>query len=65
MDDKKYIQALKLVLEELENPSRDLRISSQVFDCKTEMYTICEWLSKEVRREIDLREMFEDWQKGG
>jgi hypothetical protein len=65
MDDKKYTQALKLVLEELEYPSRDLRITSQVLDCKTEVYAVCEWLRKEVQRELDLQEMFEDWQKGG
>ena len=60
MNEDKYVQALRLVLEELESPSRDLRIAAQVFDCKTEMYAICEWLSKEVRREIDLSTMFDE-----
>lgn len=65
MNTAKYVKALKLVLEELEHPSRDLRLGAQVFDCREEMYSVCEWLRKEVEREINLHEMFEGWSEDG
>jgi hypothetical protein len=47
------------MLEELEIPSRDLRISAQCMDCKEELYTICEWLRKEVEHEIEIETLFD------
>jgi len=58
MNDAKYVKALKLMLDEFEYPSRDLRLAAQVFDCKTEVYAVCEWLRRECQREIDIRELF-------
>jgi hypothetical protein len=55
----KYVKALKLMLEELEYPSRDLRLSAQVEDCKDEIMQVCKWLSKEVEREIAIQTMFD------
>jgi hypothetical protein len=55
----KRLIALRLMLEELEIPSRDLRISAQCMDCKEELYTICEWLRKEVEHEIEIETLFE------
>jgi hypothetical protein len=47
------------MLEELEYPSRDLRLSAQVEDCKDEIMQVCKWLSKEVEREIAIQTMFD------
>jgi len=55
----KRLIALRLMLEELEIPSRDLRISAQCMDCKEELYTICEWLRKEVEHEIEIETLFD------
>lgn len=60
MNESKYLTALRLVLEELSSPSRDLRIAASAMDCKGEMYSICEWLSKEVEKEIQLSTMFDE-----
>ena len=57
--ESKRVRALKLMLEELEYPSRDLRLSAQVMDCKSEMYAVCEWLRREVEREIEIETMFD------
>lgn len=59
MTESKRVKALRLMLEELEYPSRDLRLSAQVADCKTEMYAVCEWLRREVEREIELETLFD------
>jgi hypothetical protein len=59
MTTNKRVIALRLMLEELETPSRDLRISAQCMDCKNEMYAICEWLRKEVEREIEIETLFD------
>jgi hypothetical protein len=47
------------MLEELEIPSRDLRISAQCMDCKEELYIICEWLRKEVEHELEIETLFD------
>ena len=49
-----YLRALKLVRDELDYPSRELRLNSQVANCKEEMFAICEWLRGEVEKAIDL-----------
>ena len=59
MTTNKRLIALRLMLEELEIPSRDLRISAQCMDCKEELYTICEWLRKEVEHEIEIETLFD------
>jgi hypothetical protein len=59
MTDSKRVKALLLMLEELEFPSRDLRLTAQVENCKNEMYAVCEWLRREVEREIGLETMFD------
>ena len=64
MEKRKYLKALQLVREELEHPSRDLRLSAQVFDCKEEMYTICRWLTAEIDEAIEMETMF-DGEEGG
>lgn len=60
MKDSPYVRALKLMLEELDYPNRDLRIAAQVMSCKEELNTICKWLYREVERAIDTETMFED-----
>jgi hypothetical protein len=60
MSESRRIKALKLMLEEMNYPNRDLRLSSQVMDCKAEMYAICEWLKREIEREIDIETMFDE-----
>jgi hypothetical protein len=59
MDNTKYLEALRLVLDELQYPSRELRIAAICADCEQEMRYICSWLSKEVQKEIDLTTMFD------
>ena len=59
MTENKRLIALRLVLDELEHPSRELRLTAQAMDCKSEMYVICEWLRREVEREIAIETMFE------
>ncbi len=59
MTENRRLIALRLVLDELETPSRDLRISAQCMDCKNEMYAICEWLRKEVEHEIEIENLFD------
>lgn len=58
MTENKRLIALRLVLDELEHPSRELRLTAQAMDCKYEMYVICEWLRREVEREVELEAMF-------
>ena len=59
MTTNKRLIALRLMLEELEIPSRDLRISAQCMDCKEDLYAVCEWLRKEVEHEIEIETLFE------
>jgi hypothetical protein len=60
MTENKRLIALRLMLDELECPSRELRLMAQAMDCKSEMYVICEWLRREVEREIAIETMFEE-----
>ena len=60
MTESKRVKALRLMLEELDYPSRDLRLTAQVMNCKDEMYAVCEWLKREVEREIDIETMFDE-----
>jgi hypothetical protein len=60
MDECPRVRALKLMLDELEYPSRDLRIAAQVLNCKEELNSICQWLHREVERMIETETMFDD-----
>ena len=59
MTTNKRLIALRLMLGELEIPSRDLRISAQCMDCKEDLYAVCEWLRKEVEHEIEIETLFD------
>jgi hypothetical protein len=54
------VRALALLLDELEYPNRDLRLSAQVFNCKRELEEVVAWLRAEVHRELQLTALFED-----
>jgi len=60
MTENKRLIALRLMLDELEYPSRELRITAQAMGCKEEIYVICEWLRREIKREIAIEIMFEE-----
>jgi hypothetical protein len=48
------------MLDELEYPSRDLRIAAQVLNCRSEIESICRWLHREVEKAIETETMFDD-----
>ena len=54
------VRALKIMLDEFEYPSRDLRLAAQVFNCKREIADVIEWLRAEVEKEISIEAMFDD-----
>jgi hypothetical protein len=54
------VRALALLLDELEYPNRDLRLSAQVLNCKKELEEVVAWLRAEVEREAQLEVLFED-----
>ena len=60
MSENRRVKALKLMLEEMDYASRGLRLSAQVMGCKSEMYAVCEWLRREIEREIDIETMFDE-----
>jgi hypothetical protein len=45
--------------DELDYPSRDLRLNAQVAQCKDEVLQICQWLRREIERAIDTETMFD------
>ena len=57
--EKPRVRALKIMLDEFEYPSRDLRLAAQVFNCKREIEEIMAWLRSEVEKEIQLETMFD------
>ena len=59
-DPNPRVRALKIVLDELEYPNRDMRLAAQVLLCKPDLETVCEWLRAEVEKEIKLETMFDD-----
>ena len=59
-DPNPRVRALKIVLDELEYPNRDMRLAAQVLLCKPDLESVCEWLRAEVEREIRLETMFID-----
>jgi hypothetical protein len=48
------------MLDELECPDRDLRISAVALQCRKELEGILEWLRAEVASEIEIETMFDD-----
>ena len=54
------VRALKIVLDELEYPNRDMRLAAQVLLCKPELEAVCEWLRAELEKEIRLQTLFDD-----
>jgi hypothetical protein len=54
------VRALALLLDELEYPSRDLRLGAQVLECRRELEEVVAWLRAEVEREVRLAALFED-----
>ena len=59
-DKSPYVRALKLMLDELEHPSRESRIAAQALYCQDELATIHRWLRREIERAIDAETMFDD-----
>ena len=59
MTESKRVKALRLMLDYLEYPNRELKLMAQVEDCTEEMLQVCQWLRREVEREIDLETLFE------
>jgi hypothetical protein len=59
MTESKRVKALRLMLDDLGYPNRELKLMAQVEDCTEEMLQICQWLRREVEREIDLETLFE------
>jgi hypothetical protein len=56
------VRALRIMLDELEYPSRNLRLAAQVLDCKEELDGVLEWLQAEVASEIEIETMFDgEW----
>ena len=58
--EKPRVRALRIMLDEFEYPSRDLRLASSALQCRKEVETILEWLRAEVEKEIQLETMFDD-----
>jgi hypothetical protein len=59
MTESKRVKALRLMLDYLEYPNRELKLMAQVEDCTEEMLQVCQWLRREVEREIELETLFE------
>lgn len=59
MTESKRVKALRLMLDDLGHPNRELKLMAQVEDCTEEMLQVCQWLRREVEREIELETLFE------
>jgi len=58
-DPSPRVRALKIMLDEFEYPSRDVRLAAQALQCRREVETVLEWLRAEVEKEIQLETMFD------
>jgi hypothetical protein len=58
VDRSARVRALKLVLDDLENPNREIRLAAEALQCKKELEGILKWLLAEVKGEIDLEGIF-------
>jgi len=59
MTESKRVKALRLVLDDLECPNRELKLIAQVEDCTEELLQVCQWLRREVEREMEIETMFD------
>jgi hypothetical protein len=59
MTESKRVKALRLMLDDLEYPNRELKLMAQVEDCTEEMLQICQWLRREVERELEMETLFD------
>jgi hypothetical protein len=59
MTESKRVKALRLVLDDLEYPNRELKLMAQVEDCTEELLQVCQWLRREVEREMEIETMFD------
>jgi hypothetical protein len=60
VDSNPRVRALKLMLDEFEYPSRDIRIAAQALNCKGELQGILDWLRAEIESEIVIETMFDE-----
>jgi len=58
-DPNPRVRALKIMLDEFEYPSRDVRLAAQALQCPREVETVLGWLRAEVEKEIQLETMFD------
>jgi hypothetical protein len=58
-DPNPRVRALKIMLDEFEYPSRDLRLASQALQCRREIEEVLDWLRAEVEKQLQLETMFE------
>jgi hypothetical protein len=54
------LRAIRLLLDDLEYPNRDLRLSAQVLNCRREVEEVLSWLRAELRKEAQLEALFDD-----
>ena len=59
MTESKRVKALRLMLDDLGYPNRERKLMAQVEDCTEEMLQVCQWLRREVEREIELEALFD------
>ena len=59
MTESKRVKALRLMLDYLEYPNRELKLMAQVEDCTEELLQVCQWLRREVEREMDMETLFD------
>lgn len=59
-DPNPRVRALKIMLDEFEYPSRDLRLASSALQCRAEIEDVLAWLRAEVEKAIQLETMFDD-----
>jgi hypothetical protein len=59
-DPNPRVRALKIMLDEFEYPSRDLRLAAQALQCRRAVEEVLAWLRAEVEKEIRLETLFDD-----
>ena len=59
MTESNRVKALRLMLDDLEYPNRELKLIAQAEDCTEELLQVCQWLRREVEGEIELETLFE------
>jgi len=59
MTESKRVTALRLLLDDLEYPNRELKLMALVEDCTEEVAQVCLWLRREVERELEMETLFD------